>query len=173
MNPGRPEPGEYAEFFGKYIALTQSISDPIAALELQLDEVPTLFHPLDAAKQAYRYAPGKWSLKELVNHITDTERIFAYRAMRIARNDKTALPGFDQDPFIEGSEADRVEWDALLNEFELVRKSSIQMLRNLPGAAWTRVGTVSGNAMSVRAMALVMHGHVAHHIGIVRQRYLV
>ena len=172
MKPGQPEPTEYAPYFGKYIALSGSATDPIAALELQLDDTLALLRPLDTAKQLHRYDAGKWSIKEVVNHITDTERIFAYRAMRIARNDKTALPGFDQDPFIAAAEADRVEWGALLNEFELVRNSTIQMLRNLPEAAWTRVGTASGSPMSVRAMVLIMYGHVAHHLGIVRERYL-
>ena len=171
MNPGRPEPNEHAPYFAKYIAFTASLTDPIAALELQLDEVLSVLRLLDSAKQLHRYAPGKWSIKEVVNHLTDTERIFAYRAMRIARNDKTALPGFDQDPFIEAAAADHVEWSALVREFELVRNSTVQMLRNLPDAAWTRIGTASSANMSVRAMVWIMYGHVAHHLGILKERY--
>ena len=171
MNPGRPEPNEHAPYFAKYIAFTVSLTDPIAALELQLDEVLSLLRPLDSAKQLHRYASGKWSIKEVVNHLTDTERIFAYRAMRIARNDKTALPGFDQDPFIEAAAADHVEWSGLVREFELVRNSTVQMLRNLPDAAWTRIGTASGANMSVRAMVWIMYGHVAHHLAILKERY--
>lgn len=171
MNPGRPEPHEYAPYFGKYIAFTESSTDPIAALELQLDEVLSVLRPLDSSKQLHRYAPGKWSVKEVVNHLTDTERIFAYRAMRIARNDKTALPGFDQDPFIEAAEADHVEWSGLVSEFELVRNSTVQMLRNLSNAAWTRVGTASDANISVRAIVWIMYGHVAHHLAILKERY--
>ena len=171
MNPGRPEPNEHAPYFAKYIAFTASLTDPIAALELQLDEVLSVLRLLDSAKQLHRYAPGKWSIKEVVNHLTDTERIFAYRAMRIARNDKTALPGFDQDAFSEAAAADHAEWSGLVKEFELVRNSTVQMLRNLPDAAWTRIGTASGANMSVRAMVWIMYGHVAHHLAILKERY--
>ena len=172
MHPGHPQPNEYGPFFAGYIGKAQSVEDPIAALELQLDDLLTLLRPLDSAKQMHRYAPGKWSIKEVVNHITDAERVFSYRAMRVARNDQTPLAPFDENPYVAAAEADRVEWSALLGEFELVRNSSIQLLRNLPDAAWTRMGTASGAPISVRAMVLIMYGHVAHHLGIVRERYL-
>jgi hypothetical protein len=172
MNPGHPQPNEYGAFFAGYLSKAQLIDDPIAALELQLDDVLSSLRPLAAEKQMHRYAPGKWSVKEVVNHITDAERVFAYRAMRVARNDQTPLSSFDERPYVEAAEADRVEWNGLLDEFELVRNSSIQLLRNLPDAAWTRIGSASGAPISVRAMALIMFGHVAHHMDIVRERYL-
>lgn len=172
MNPGHPQPNEYGAFFAGYLARAQGVDDPIAALELQLDEALTLLRGLSADQQLHRYAPGKWSVKEVVNHLTDTERIFAYRAMRVARNDQTPLAPFDENPYVVAAEGDSVEWNALLAEFELVRNSSIQLLKNFPGAAWTRMGTAGGAAISVRAMVLLMYGHVAHHVAIVRERYL-
>lgn len=172
MNPGQPQPNEYAPFFAGYIGKAQSVEDPIAALELQLDDCLTLFKPLDSDKQLHRYAEGKWSIKEVVNHLTDAERIFSYRAMRIARNDQTPLAPFDENLYVAASNADHVEWDGLVHEFELVRNSSIQLLKNLPDEAWTRIGTASGIPISVRAMVLIMYGHVAHHLSIVRERYV-
>jgi uncharacterized damage-inducible protein DinB len=172
MKPGHPETNEYGAFFAGYIGKAHSIDDPIAALEIQLDDALMTLGPLHAEKQLHRYAPGKWSLKELVNHITDAERIFSYRAMRVARNDKTPLAKFDENLYVASAEADRVEWSSLLDEFEQVRNSSIQLLRHLPDAAWTRIGVASDAPISVRAMVLVMYGHVAHHMEIVRERYL-
>ncbi len=172
MNPGHPEPSEYGSFLAGYIARAQTLGDPIADLELQLDDALSVLRPLGAEKQLRRYAPGKWSIKEVVNHLADTERIFAYRAMRVARNDQTPLASFDENPYVVAADADAVEWTALLNEFELIRKSSIQMLKNCPDAAWTRMGTASGAPISVRAMVLIMYGHVAHHLEIVGERYL-
>src|SRR5450432_1834233 len=128
MNPGHPQPNEYAPFFAGYISKAQSVDDPIAALELQLDDLLTLLRPLNAAQQSHRYAAGKWSIKEVVNHLTDAERIFSYRAMRVARNDQTPLAPFDENPYVAAAEADSVEWDGLVHEFELVRISSIQLL---------------------------------------------
>ena len=172
IHPGHPEPNEYAPFFAGYIGKAQTIDDPAAALDLQLDDVLATLKHVDAAKQMHRYAPGKWSLKEVVNHLTDAERIFAYRALRVARNDKTPMAPFDENPYVAAAEAERVEWIALLDEFEMVRNASIQFLRNMPDAAWTRIGVASGHPISVRAMVWVMYGHVAHHMGIVRERYL-
>jgi uncharacterized damage-inducible protein DinB len=172
VNPGHPEPNEYAAFFAGYIAKAESVSDPIDALEEQLDEVLALLKPLDASKQNHRYAPGKWSVKEVVNHLTDAERIFSYRAMRIARKDQTPLASFDEQSYVSAAESDKVEWEELITEFELVRESTIQMLRNFPEAAWIRIGLASGAPFSVRAMVLIIYGHVAHHMGIIRERYL-
>ena len=123
-------------------------------------------------QQSHRYAEGKWSIKQVLHHLSDAERVFSYRAMRIARNDKTPLPSFDENAYVVAAEADGLEWSALLSEFESVRQSTLQMLRNSPEAAWTRLGVASGNPISVRALVLIMYGHVAHHLGIVRERYL-
>ena len=108
----------------------------------------------------------------MLGHITDTERIFAYRALRVARNDQTPLPSFDQDPYVAASEAERCDWSELLEEFEHVRRASILLLRHLPQTAWTRTGTASGAPVSVRALAYIMIGHVEHHLDLLRERYL-
>ncbi len=172
LNPGHPEANEYAQFYAGYIAKAQAVTDPAAALESQLSETLAFLKPLTAAQQGHRYAEGKWSVKEVVKHLADAERVFSYRAMRIARNDKTPLASFDENAYVTASEADRLEWSALLGEFESVRRSTIHLLRNFPEGAWTRLGVASGHPISVRALASIMYGHVVHHSGILRERYL-
>jgi hypothetical protein len=172
MNPGHPEPSEYAAFFEGYVQKARSVTDPIASLTAQMDEILALLAGMDAGKRDFRYAPGKWTVKELVNHITDAERVFGYRAMCVARNDPASLPGFEENGYSLAAEAQLAEWDSLVQEFEFVRKSSISLFRNLPEAGWTRVGTANNSPISVRAMAMVMYGHVAHHLEILHERYL-
>jgi hypothetical protein len=169
--PGLPQPGEYSGAFALYVGKAESAVDPVRKLNDQLDETLSFFQSLDPSRRLYRYAPGKWSIQEMLGHIIDTERIFAYRAMRIARADQTPLPGFEQDPYVAAAEAERCDWDELLDEFEHVRKASILMLKHLPEAAWARMGISSGAPLSVRAMAYIMIGHVAHHLAILRERY--
>ena len=168
-----PAPGEYAPAFAGYAAKAQSVSDPIEALTVQLEQVLAMFQPLSREQWQQRYAPGKWSLQELLGHITDTERIFAYRALRIARGDTTILPGFDQDPYVIAAQSDACDPASLLSEFEHVRKSTILMCRNFPEAAWKRTGNLANGPMTARAMIFIIYGHVAHHLEIVRERYHV
>jgi hypothetical protein len=172
FHPGFPQPGEYNPAFGGYVSKAESVADPIEKLIAQRDDVVSLFQPLGADKQLYRYAPGKWSVKEVLGHITDTERIFAYRALRVARADPTPLPSFEQDGYVTASEVERCDWNDLLNEFEHVREATILLLRHFPEAAWGRTGTASGAPITVRALAYIMIGHVEHHLEILRQRYL-
>ena len=170
--PGVPEPGEYAPFFAGYVAKVQSCTDPVEKLDQQLAEVVSLLRPLDEKTQLHRYAPEKWSVKDLVGHVIDTERIFAYRALRIGRGDQTALPGFDENPYVQAAEVESCDWALLLEEFTHVRRASILMLKRMPEAAWTRTGTANGTPISVRALVYIMIGHVAHHLDILRERYL-
>jgi uncharacterized damage-inducible protein DinB len=170
---GLPQPGEYNPDFAGYIDKARSFADPIQKLDEQRREVLSLLRPLDAEEQLHRYAPGKWSVKELLGHIIDTERIFAYRALRVARADQTPLPSFEENAYAAASEAERCDWNELLDEFEHVRRASILLLRHLPEAAWTRMGTASEAPISVRALAYIMIGHVAHHLEILRERYLL
>jgi hypothetical protein len=170
--PGIPEPGEYKPAFGGYVGRAVSFSDPVQKLTDQLEEVLSLLRPLDAKKQAHRYADGKWSVKEVLGHLTDTERVMAYRALSIGSGDLTSLPSFDENAFAAAAEADRADWSDLLDEFTHVRRATILMLRRLPKAAWVRVGTASDAPISVRALAYIMIGHVAHHLEILRERYL-
>ncbi len=170
--PGSPEPREYNPYFEGYISRAREISDPVARLAEQLEEVLSLLNTLEPATRLHSYAPDKWSIQELLGHITDTERIFAYRLLRVARGDETPLPGFDENPYVVSAEAEKCEWGSLVEEFACVRRSSLFLLANLPEAAWTRVGTTSNHPTSVRALAYIMIGHVEHHLAILRARYL-
>jgi uncharacterized damage-inducible protein DinB len=172
FNPGVPQPGEYNRAFGGYVDKARPFADPVLRLNEQLHDLLSLLRPLDTTQQHHRYAAGKWSVKELLGHLIDTERIFAYRALRVARADPTPLPSFEQDPYVAAAEADRCDWGEILEEFEHVRRASILLLRHLPEAAWTQTGTASGAPISVRALAYIMIGHVEHHLEILRERYL-
>lgn len=172
FNPGLPQTGEYNPAFAGYVSKARAFAAPIDRLEQQLHELLSLLGPLNSDKRLYRYAPGKWSVQQILGHLSDTERIFAYRALRVARADQTPLPSFEQDGYVVASEVERCGWTELLAEFEHVRRASILLLRHLPEAAWTRTGTASGAPISVRALAYIMIGHVEHHLEILRQRYL-
>ena len=169
--PGRPEAGEFAEYYGKYITKTAG-PDPVECLASQLQDFTAFLRSIAPAKHLYRYAEDKWSVQEMLQHITDTERIFAYRALRIARGDQTPLPGFEQDPYVPASEADAANWDDLVKEFSAVRESTLALLRLFPQAVWMRRGTASNNPISVRAITWILAGHVEHHRAVLRQWYL-
>jgi hypothetical protein len=173
MNTGIPQPSEYAPHFAGYIAAVSQVTNPLLKLEDQLDELVSLLADLDPPLRLYCYAPGKWSVQQLLGHIIDAERIFACRALRIARADQTPLPGFEENGYVTAAEADSVEWSQLIAEFAAVRRSTVLMLQNLPAAAWTRMGVVNGAPTSARAMVYVMAGHLAHHLNVLRERYLL
>lgn len=167
----RPNPDEYAAYYETYVGKVQS-SDVLASLKNQMAETLATLRAVPEAGALHRYAEGKWTLKEVVGHIIDAERVFGYRALRFARNDATALPGFDQNPYVENSNANTRPWNDLLSEFEHVRRGTILMFKGLDDAAWLRRGSASGNEVSVRALAYIIAGHEAHHLGIVRAKYL-
>lgn len=167
----KPETDEYASYYGKYISLIDD-DDIVAALEGQLDATVACLRGLSEEQGNSRYEPSKWSIKELVGHINDAERIFAYRAMRIARNDQTPLPGFEQDDYIAGANFDACTLADLTTEFELIRRSNLAMFKQFSNEAWVRRGTASDNTISVRALAYIIAGHEAHHLNILRTRYL-
>lgn len=169
--PGLPQPGEYHPAFAGYVAKAQAFADPVERLNRQLDEILGLLSPLGAARRLYRYAPGKWSVQELLGHITDAERIFAYRALRIGRADRTPLPGFEENAYVAAAQAGNCVWEELIAEFEHVRRSSVLLFQHLPEAAWLRAGIVNEASLSVRALAYITIGHVAHHLDILRERY--
>jgi hypothetical protein len=167
----RPDANEYAGHFGKYIEQVPG-SDVVSALKGQIGATLATLRAVNERDSLRRYAEGKWSLREVVGHMIDTERIMAYRALRIARGDQTPLAGFDQDPYIEAAGFDGRSWGGLLEEFEAVRRSNVMMFEGLNGTAWGRMGTASGNPISVRALAFVIAGHELHHVKMVRERYL-
>jgi hypothetical protein len=170
-NAGRPQTGEYASYYQRYVDLATE-DDIVAALDAQSHETATLLGGISEQQASHRYEPDKWSVKQLVGHIADSERIFAYRALRIARGDTTPLPGFEQDPYVANAASDDRPIGDLVEEFAAVRKANVMMLRALPAEAWDRVGTASDNSVTVRALAFIMLGHERHHLRILRERYL-
>ena len=171
MAIARPEASEYNEYYGKYISL---IDDPdlVGTLENQIRETRDLFAGFPEERGAYAYAEGKWTLKEVISHILDGERIFGYRLLRIARGDATPLEGFEQDDYIGTSHANERSFSDLLCEFAELRAANLRLMHSLDEADWQRMGSASGYPVSTRALAFIMAGHVRHHLNIVEERYL-
>ena len=166
----RPEPTEYAEFYANYISKVPG-GDVLGVLEAQRVQMLQLFAGRSERDGSFRYAPGKWTVKETLGHVTDTERIFTYRALRIARGDQTPLPGFEQDDFVRnGAFSERTLAD-LAEEFALVRNASLALFRSFPQAAWPRRGVASQKEETVRALAFITAGHQIHHRLILEERY--
>ena len=170
-NAGRPQTGEYASSYKGYIDLATE-DDIVAALESQALETATLLGGLSEAQASHRYEPGEWSVKQLVGHVTDGERVFAYRALSFARGETTPLLGFDQDPYVANAGSDDRSIADLAEEFAAVRKANVMMFRALSEEAWKRSGIASDNPISVRALAYILLGHERHHMRILRERYL-
>jgi hypothetical protein len=167
----RPANAEFAAYYGKYIELVKG-DDIVAALEQQLSATLALLRGLTETQGIHRYEPGKWSIKEVVGHVIDAERIFAYRALRIARNDQTPLAGFEQNGYVASANFDAAVLADLAAELELVRRSNLAMFRQFDPEAWQRRGTASEHPVSVRALAYIVAGHELHHVGLLRTRYL-
>jgi DinB superfamily len=159
----RPDASEYAPYYEKYISLVPA-GDVIKILSGQLDETLALLRGLSEAQGDSRYAPDKWSIKEVVGHVLDTERIFGHRAFRFARNDETPLPGFEQDDYVRAADFGRRTLVDLADEFAHVRRANLSLLRSLDEEAWRRRGAANNNAVSVRALAYIMAGHIVHHV---------
>jgi len=167
----RPEATEYAPYYGRYISLVPD-GDILESLEQQANETLRLLGGISESGADARYALEKWSIKEVVGHITDTERIFAYRLLRIARADETPLPGFEQDDYVRYGSFAACHLSDLAREFELVRQGNLLLMRHLDEEAWQRRGTASNAEVSVRALAYIIAGHELHHVGILKTRYL-
>ena len=167
----RPERTEAAPYYFTYIDLVRD-GDIARILESQLDEALALFSGISREKSLYRYAPDKWSLRQLLNHISDTERVFVFRAFWFARGFESPLPDFDQGTAAAGARADDVQWAVHVEEFRRVRLATLAFFQNLPADAWMRKGIASGNPFTVRALAWIAAGHFAHHMAILRERYL-
>jgi len=170
-NPGRPQPGEHAPYFSRYIDLVPEEA-VVAALEAQGREIAALLSPLGEEKASFRYAPEKWSVKQVLGHVTDAERIFDYRLLSIARGETKSLPGFDENDYMRGANFDQRSFADLLDDFDATRRATLTLLRGLADEAWTRSGTANENKTSVRAIAYMVAGHARHHLGVLRSRYL-
>jgi hypothetical protein len=168
----RPLESEYAPYYRGYVAHV-SEEEILPVLRSQLDALDVLLNRVTPERETYRYAEGKWSIRELVGHLIDGERVFGYRSFCIARGESRNLPGFDENEYMLSAPYVQIDLEDLLSEFRLVRLSSIAMLRNLDEASWLRIGTANDAQVSVRALAFIMAGHVRHHMGVLRERYQV
>jgi len=168
---GRPQSTEVAPYYSTYIDRVKG-DDPFRAIESQLEESFAFFSGISEEKSLHRYAPDKWSIREVLNHISDTERVFAYRAFWFARGFETPLPSFDQTVAAKGVEPDEIHWAAHMEEFRWVRLSTMALFEHMPAEAWSRSGVASDNRVSVRALAYIIAGHAAHHIALIGERYL-
>lgn len=166
----RPEKEEYAEFYAGYVSLVEE-TDIVSAMEKQIGELENLLSRIGEEKSLYAYAPGKWTIKELVGHLTDSEKIFAYRALRISRGDQTPLERFEQNAYVENSNFNSTSFADLSEELSAARRSNYLMFKNLPQNAWNNFGTASNFPVSVRALAYIMVGHIRHHSNILREKY--
>ena len=166
----KPSAGEHAPYYSKYIDLVPP-GDVIGILRTQIEGTLATLNSIPESDSLRRYAEGKWSMREVIGHVIDGERIFAYRALRFARNDRTPLPGFEQDDYVPAGQFDQRPWAALLRELEAVRRSTLCFFVGLDEAAWSRSGPASGHEVSVRALAYIIAGHELHHMAILRQRY--
>lgn len=166
---GHPEPSEHAAYYAKYTILVPE-EDLLAALSSNREEVLSLLRSIPEARAEHRYEPGKWSIREVIEHVVDTERVFGFRAFWFARSAQTELPGFEQDDFIRAGSA-KASLDALREEFDHVRQGHIAFFDALDGPAWRRSGVASGNRITVRALAAILTGHTRHHARILRDLY--
>jgi hypothetical protein len=164
-----PGPDEYAPFYARYVQRVTAAELP-SLLARQPAWLRTFLAPLTDEEALARYEPGKWSIKQVVGHLSDTERVMSYRALRISRGDPTPLAGFDENDYVAAAEFDARSLASLLSDFEAVRGSTLCLLKLLPPGAWERRGTANLYEVSVRALAHIMAGHVEHHIEILRER---
>ena len=167
---GRPDPLEFPPFYAAYVALVTE-DDVVTALRNAGAEMTAALSKVTEARGNYAYAEGKWSIKTVIGHVIDGERIFQTRALRVARADTTPLPGFDENAFAAISESNTRTMADLTGEWTALRDCSVRMYDTFPRAAWRRIGTVNKGHISVRALAFVTCGHARHHLNMLRQRY--
>jgi hypothetical protein len=168
---GRPQPNEAAAYYSTYIERVPS-DDVVDVLATQLDEALPFLSQISEAQSLRRYAPGKWSMRELLGHVNDTERVFMFRALWFARGFEDRLPSFDQEIGFKAADSDNVSWASHTDEFRAIRATTLAFFRNLPEDAWLRSGIASDSSVTVRALAYIVAGHAAHHLAILRERYL-
>jgi len=166
-----PDASEYAPYYGRYISMVPA-NDALATLEREAERTARLLAGLTEDQSDYRYAPDKWSVKEVVGHVVDSERVMAYRALRIARGDRTPIAGFEQDDYVREGGFGRRALANLVEEFSAVRRATVLLFRGFEPEAWTRRGIANGLEISVRALAYVIAGHELHHRSILQEKYL-
>ena len=170
-SPARPSLSEYNAYYQPYVSESPG-DDVLAALAAQRDSTAALLAGIPEARAGFRYAPGKWSVKEVIGHLADSERVFSYRALRVARADTTPLPSFDENAWMPEAGFDLRTLPDIAAEFRAVRDSTLALFHGLHADAWPRVGTASGHPISARALAWIISGHEAHHLRVLAERYL-
>lgn len=168
---GRPNSDEAAPYYFTYINQVTD-EDVVSLLEKQSEEAPAFLGRISAEKSLYRYAPDKWTIREVVGHLSDTERVLVHRALWFARGLETPLPSFEQEIAVAKAQSDQIKWAEHIEEFRRVHLSSVSLFRNMPADAWMRQGMASGYSFTVRALAFIVAGHLTHHMRILRERYL-
>jgi hypothetical protein len=165
-----PAPDEYASNYAGYVSRVAG-RDLRAILQQQIDELRVLIAPVSEEEGSTGYAPGKWSIKEVLGHIADTERVMSYRLLRIARGDATPLPGFDQDDYVAVARANERTLESLMTEVAAVRAGTVALVESLGAEAWARRGVSNQHEVSAGALAHIIAGHLEHHVAIFRERY--
>ena len=168
----RPAPTEYAAWFDRYIRLVEDVDDLGEALARQVDETMSFYRGLSEAQAESTYAAGKWTIKEVVGHMADTERVMQYRALGVGRGDQASFPSFEQDDYAKTSGHGSRTWSSLLDEFKAVRQSTIHLFRHLDEASLDRLGKVNQNPTTARAIGYVILGHERHHLAILKDKYV-
>jgi hypothetical protein len=172
MTIASPTLEEYAPFYSDYVQRATARGYILATLSAQPDEMKTALGSLSDSQARFRNGPAEWSIKQVVSHLIDSERVFSYRLLRIARKDKTPLPGFEQEDFVRESIADRLALGDLLSEFEHLRRANVFAIKNMTEEAVGQVGNASGVAISARALIYILAGHVEHHMASLKEKYL-
>jgi hypothetical protein len=168
---GFPKPEEAAAYYSTYIDRISG-GNIVDVLESQLQTAAAAFSGISEEKSLHRYAPDKWSIRGLLNHVNDTERVFAFRALWFARNLSGPLPSFDQNISANAAQADESSWSTHVQEFQKIREATLALFRSLPAQAWGHSGIASGNSVTVNALAYIIAGHASHHIAILQERYM-
>jgi uncharacterized damage-inducible protein DinB len=166
--PGR---NEFAPAFARYVARVAEVVDPVNELSAQRARVVARLSPLSDEQAAARYAPDKWSIKTLVNHLSDVERVFAYRLLRIGRGDATPLPGFEENDYARAARSDRRPFGDVLAEWSVVRDATSALATSIPEGDWANIGTSGDAPMSARALLYIVLGHTEHHLAVLADRY--
>lgn len=172
MKPSQLQPSEYAPYYGAYINQVSDEYTLTEELEISAHRLVKFVREIPMDKFDYRYAEGKWTIKDIILHLIDAERIFAYRALRFARNDKTELPSFDENAYVDEANANARSIQDLLTELLVVRQSTLSLFKSFSEEQLMRIGVASNNPMSVRALGFVIIGHQNHHQRIFEERYL-
>jgi len=171
IQPTVPASDEFDPYYAGYVARVSSITAPFDELVAQRARLLTFLSPLSNEQALYRYAPGNWSVKELVGHLADAERIMSYRLLRIGRGDVTPLPGFEENDYVPAAKSDARPFGELLDEWATVRDATVSLASGMPADAWARRGTASGKGVSARALLYIILGHVEHHRSVLEERY--